>query len=128
MTDPVTEALIETAEEAWGKPLPDWIRTLALACARTSQSKVAAQLDRSPAVVSTVLRRKYAGSYDRIEERVRGVMMNGLVECPAWGPMPSHECQDWRENARVFVPGVPLRGQMYHACRRCPIFTKEAQE
>jgi hypothetical protein len=124
----MTPDLIATAEEAWGAPLPDWIRSLALACQRTSQSKVAAELDRSPAVVSTVLRKKYAGSYDRIEERVRGVFMDGKMECPGMGLIRTHECQDWREKARVFAPGNPTRTRMFRACQRCPIFTKEAVE
>lgn len=123
----MTPDLIAAAEEAWGAPLPDWIRSLALACNRSSQSKVAAQLDRSPAVVSTVLRKKYAGSYDRIEERVRGILMDGRVDCPAMGQLPTNECQDWREKARVFAVGNPTRTRMYRACHRCPIFRKEGE-
>jgi hypothetical protein len=120
--------LIATAEEAWGSPLPDWIRSLALTCERSSQSKVAAQLDRSPAVVSTVLRKKYAGSYDRIEERVRGVLMDGKVECPGMGLIRTHECQDWREKAKSFSSGNPTRTRMFRACNRCPVFKKEGAE
>lgn len=119
--------LMTTAEDAWGAPLPDWIRSLAQACERSSQSKVAAQLDRSPAVVSTVLRKKYAGSYDRIEERVRGILMNGRVDCPGMGQLPTHECQDWREKAKVFNPGNPTRTRMFRACNRCPIFQREGE-
>lgn len=119
--------LIAVAEEAWGAPLPDWVRSLALACARTNQSKVAAQLDRSPAVVSTVLRKKYAGSYDRIEERVRGILMDGRVDCPALGQLPTHECQDWRDKAKAFVPTNRQRADMFRACNRCPLFTKEGE-
>lgn len=121
----MTPDLIATVEEAWGTPLPDWVRALALACSRSSQSKVAAQLDRSPAVVSTVLRKKYAGAYDRIEERVRGILMDGRVDCPAMGQLPSHECQDWREKAKVFAVGNPTRTRMYRACHRCPVFKKD---
>lgn len=120
--------LIATAEEAWGSPLPDWIRSLTLACERSSQSKVATQLDRSPAVVSTVLRKKYAGSYERIEERVRGVLMDGKVECPGMGLIRTHECQDWRGKAKEFAPGNPTRTRMFRACNRCPVFKKEGGE
>lgn len=119
--------LITMAEEAWGTPLPDWIRALATACGRSSQSKVAAQLDRSPAVVSTVLRKVYKGSYDRVEERVRGLLMDGRVECPALGQLPKNECQDWREKAKEFAVGNPTRTRMFRACKRCPIFVKEAE-
>ena len=119
--------LVTAAEEAWGAPLPDWVRSLAMACQRTSQSKVASELDRSPAVVSTVLRKKYAGSYERIEERVRGLLMNGRVDCPALGQLPTHECQDWREKAKTFAAGNPTRTRMFRACRKCPLFVKEAE-
>lgn len=119
--------LIAVAEEGWGRPLPDWVRALALACAKTSQSKVAAQLGRAPAVVSTVLRNKYGADTARIEERVRGVFLNGMVQCPAWETLPLQDCQDWRESARTFVPGIPLRRQMYHACRACPVYLREGQ-
>lgn len=119
--------LITAAEESWGAPLPDWIKSLALACERSSQSKVAAQLDRSPAVVSTVLRKVYKGSYERVEERVRGVLMDGRVECPALGQLPQHECQDWREKAKDFAVGNPTRTRMFRACNRCPIFLKEGE-
>ena len=120
--------LMTMAEEAWGAPVPDWIRALVIACGRTSQSKVAAQLDRSPAVVSTVLRKVYKGSYDRIEERVRGVLMDGRVECPALGQLPQHECQDWREKAKDFAVGNPTRTRMFRACNRCPVFKGEGGE
>ena len=119
--------LVTAAEEAWGAPLPDWVRSLAMACQRTSQSKVASELDRSPAVISTVLRKKYAGSYERIEERVRGLLMNGRVDCPALGQLPTHECQDWREKAKTFAAGNPTRTRMFRACRKCPLFVKEAE-
>lgn len=119
--------LMTAAQEAWGSPVPDWIRSLALACERSSQSKVAAQLDRSPAVVSTVLRKKYAGSYERIEERVRGILMDGRIECPGMGQLPSHECQDWREKAKVFAPGNPTRTRMFRACRKCTVYLKEGE-
>lgn len=120
--------LIKQAEEAWGASLPDWIRALAIQCQRTSQSKVAAELGRSPAVVSTVLRNKYAGSYPRIEERVRGVYLAGKVICPAVGELPTNECQDWREKGRVFASGNPMRTRMFRACRTCPINRGEAEE
>lgn len=118
--------LTATAEAAWGKPLPDWVQALALACMRSSQTAVSRQIGRSPAVISNVLRNSYAADTARIEERVRGVFLDGKVLCPAWTELPAQDCQDWRDKARVFVPGNPLRRQMYHACRSCPVFLKTA--
>lgn len=117
--------LIATAEEAWGSPLPDWVRALAKACQRSNQSVVAKELGRSGAVVSQVLRKKYGGSYQNVEERVRGVYLDGRIECPGLGTVPTHECQDWRDKARVFAPANPTRRRMFRACRACPIYLKD---
>lgn len=113
-------APLDTAREAWGADLPDWIETLAVECGRTSQNKVAAQLCRSAAVISQVLRHKYPASMDGIEERVRGVFLNARVACPAFGEIAANECQDWREKSREFAPGNPVRVRMFRACNACP--------
>lgn len=120
--------LISVAEEAWGAPLPDWVRALALACQSSTQGKVAAKLGRSGAVISQVLRNKYGADTARIEERVRGVYLDGCVLCPSLGKLPTNECQDWREKARTFASGNPLRLRMYRACRNCPTYLKEGEE
>ena len=65
------------ARAIWPAPLPDWVETLALECDRRSQNKVAILLDRSSAVVSQVLNNKYPAGLSQIEERVRGVFMDG---------------------------------------------------
>lgn len=119
---------IEIAEDAWGTPLPDWVRALALACARSSQVAVARQLGRSPAVVSQVLRRRYGAEMDRFEERVRGLYLDGRVMCPALGELPTNECQDWRDKSRAFAVGNPLRVRMFRACASCARNQKEIDE
>lgn len=119
---------IEVARAAWGEPLPDWVETLAIACGQSSQAQVAKQLGRSGAVISQVLRKTYPASMAGIEERVRGVFLHGTVACPALGEVPVHECQDWREKARTFALGNPLRLRMYRACQTCPRNRKEADE
>ena len=116
---PIQSAL-ETAREAWGEDMPDWIAVLAAEAVRTSQAAVAKRLDRSGAVVSQVLRRTYAADYQRIEERVRGVLMAGQVTCPGLGEIPLQACQDWRAKASTFALGNPTRVRMFHACNRCP--------
>jgi hypothetical protein len=118
---------LEIARAAWGVPLPDWIEALAIECGRTSQSKVAKALDRSGALISQVLHKKYPGNLSAIEERFRGVFLNSCVSCPALGEMPSHQCQDWRVKAREFAPGNPLRTRMFRACGKCPRLTKEPE-
>lgn len=119
---------VETARAAWGDALPDWVEALALACSRTSQAAVARQLGRTGAVVSQVLRNSYPAKLDRIEERVRGVLMAFEVDCPGMGPIKTDVCQDWRAKATRFSYSSPTRRRMYRACHKCPRFVKEADE
>lgn len=119
---------LERARAAWADEMPDWVEAMALACERTTQGKVARALDRSAAVISQVLTRTYPASMDRIEERVRGVYLNGQVLCPAKGELPTQHCQDWRDKAREFRMGNPERTQMYRACRQCPRYRQEDAE
>lgn len=118
-------APVETARQHWGTELPDWVEVLAGACQRTSQTRVAALIDRSPAVVSQVLRRKYPGDMAALEDLVRGALMAGTVACPALGNLPSNECRGWMAKARSFGNTNALRVRMYRACRACPRFRKE---
>ncbi|MGV8953809.1 MAG: hypothetical protein ACOH2M_22105 [Cypionkella sp.] len=108
------------ARTAWGVPLPDWVETLALACGHSSQATVAKELDRSAAVISQVLRKVYPADMARIEERVRGVFMEGRVACPGLGEIATQVCQDWRGKARKLEVGNPLRTRMFRACNACP--------
>ena len=114
-------APVEIARAHWPDGVPDWVMVLAQACAETSQRQVAARLDRSPALISQVLRAKYPGDMDAIEEAVRGAWMNASVQCPALGTIPADECQAWRRKARRFVNVNALRVSMYRACARCPV-------
>lgn len=116
---------IEIARAAWGADAPDWIVTLAQACAETSQNQVAKRLDRSASLVSNVLRRKYTGDMGAVEDRVRGVLMRSVVECPQLGTIPAQVCQDWRARSRKFAGHNAQRAQMFRACRGCPRNAKE---
>jgi hypothetical protein len=115
----MNEGLLEQARSAWGNPLPDWIEALALACANSSQAKVARELDRSPALISQVLRKIYPADMVLIEERVRGVFMDGRVACPSLGEIAVQQCQDWRAKSGKLVVGNPLRARMFWACNGC---------
>ncbi|MFN4172773.1 MAG: hypothetical protein ACK4GW_13565 [Pseudorhodobacter sp.] len=119
---------LDAAREAWGEDLPDWVETLAIQCGLTSQIAVAREIGRSGAVISQVLRRKYPADTHQIEERVRGVYLEGRVACPGLGDIPTHECQDWRNKSRTFVIGNPTRARMYRACLVCPRNRKQPDE
>lgn len=116
----MTNNPMELARAAWGDPLPNWIETLALACINTSQAKVAKKLDRSPALVSQLLRNKYPGNLDGLRERVMGVFMDGRVACPGLGEIAVQLCQDWRAKSGNLEMGGPQRARMFRACNRCP--------
>lgn len=119
---------LEVARATWGEPLPDWIEALALACVASSQSKVAAKLDRTGGMISQLLNNKYPASTANIEERVRGVYLDGQVICPSLGPLAVNLCQDWRIKAKDFQVGNPMRIRMFRACSRCPRFLETSNE
>ena len=119
---------LETARAAWGDALPDWVEIMAVECGKTSQRIVSEKLGRSTAVISQVLSRKYPADMKRIEERVRGVFLEAVVECPALGDVPLQQCQDWREKAKDFAPGNPLRRQMFRACNKCHRHKREGSQ
>lgn len=110
---------VNAAREAWGVPMPDWIEVLAEACAESSQNKVAKRLGRSSTLVSQVLRRNYTGDMKAVEDRVRGVLMSSIRNCPAMGEIALNVCQDWQERSRVFSSANSARVLMYRACRVC---------
>lgn len=116
---------IDTARAAWGEECPDWVMTLATACAETSQNKVATQINRSASLVSAVLSKKYKGDMVAVEEVVRGVFESAMVTCPVLGEIASNACRDWQLKARSFLPVTSERVSMYHACNRCSRCRKE---
>ncbi len=119
---------IDTARAAWGEAMPDWVLVLARQCTERSQAAVARDLDRSGAVISQVLRNSYPADTARIEERVRGLFMDGQIDCPSLGPLSTLQCQDWREKAKAFALGSALRARMFRACNACPRFTAEKEK
>lgn len=117
--------LVEAVREAWKDALPDWVEALAIECARTSQSRVAQRLGRSPALVNQVLKKKYPGDLEAVRDLFNGVYRAEVVACPALGTLPLNECRDWRVKSRKFVNVNALRVRMYRACHMCPKNRKE---
>lgn len=115
MTGPV-----QIARDAWGVQIPDWIEALAQECDRSSQNRVAAKLGRSAALVSQVLRNKYPGDLDGLEERFRAEFQAAEITCPALGAITLTSCLDWRRKAQNFQNTNSLRVRMFRACAGCP--------
>lgn len=118
---------VEIARAAWGADLPDWIEGLARECAASSQNQVAKRMNRSASLISSVLRGKYRGSMEAVEEIYRGVFEKAVVVCPSLGTIPANECRDWQRQALRFVNVDSMRVRMYRACHRCPKFKGEKE-
>lgn len=118
---------LEIARQAWGANLPDWVERLAMECAGSTQVAVGQKLGRSGSLISQVLRNRYQGDMDGVEDAVRGAYMHATVDCPALGNLPTDECQAWRRKARagVRVRTNALRVRMLNACDCCPKFKGE---
>lgn len=116
---------LDIARAAWGEAIPAWIVMLAEECGRSSQNKVALRLNRSAALVSNVLRKKYAGDMAAVEDVVRGCFMRAVVQCPALGEISTAACRDWMAASRSYSNENSERVRMYRACRGCPRMVKE---
>ena len=116
---------LEIARCFWGEAIPDWVVALAQECGRSSQNKVAKQLNRSATLVSNVLRNKYSGDMEAVEDVVRGVFMGRCLICPALGQISTAACRDWQALGRTFSNENSERVRMFKACRNCPHAKKE---
>lgn len=108
------------ALRAWGANPPDWIVALAAACDKTTQARVAADLEISAPVVNQLLGRTYQGRVDRMESRVRGQYMKATVLCPVLGEISTRDCQENQQRNRSFRATNPLRVALRMACPKCP--------
>lgn len=117
---------VETTRASWGADLPEWIEALALECERSSQNKVALKLGRSGALISQVLRNKYPGDLDGLQERFEAEFQQAAIYCPALGGISLSECLSWRRKARDFQNTNSMRVRMFRACQRCPKNRKDS--
>jgi hypothetical protein len=102
----------------WGAHPPEWVLALAEECDRTSQGRAASRLGiKSASIVNQALQNKYAGRMDRLEERVRGELMNKVLACPVLGEISARRCLD--EQARPFTSSNALRLRLNRACATC---------
>ncbi len=104
------------ARAAWGGA-PDWIEALAAACDVSTGRAVAKRLGVSPAAVCRVLGNGY-GDTERMERRVRGILMAQTVACPVLGDIDAAACREHQE--RPYTPINPTFVRLFRACRTCP--------
>lgn len=99
--------------------MSSWVEALRAECARTSQARTARRLGISASTVNQVLNGTYKADAARIEERIRGELMNERVLCPVMGEISKRKCVDVQ--ALPFAATNPQRVALYKACRSgCP--------
>lgn len=96
---------------------PEWLKVLRDVCTKSSQAAVAARIGYSATVVNQVLKGKYTGDLQAVEQAVRGALLSYTVACPVLGALPAHLCLEHQR--RPFAATNPLRVKLYRACRTC---------
>lgn len=101
-----------------------WLEALRAECERTSQRAAAERLGVSASMVNQVLGGNYKADSRRLEERVRGELMDETVECPVLGDITKRVCQDHQQ--RPCAANNPTHIRLYRACRNgCPNSTSK---
>lgn len=112
-------AAIQSVRTAWGNDVPEWIKALAKECDETSQKRVAGRIGYSAAVVNQVLKRTYKGSWNAVEEAVRGALLEKRVSCPVLDELLANRCLQIQR--QPFAATNAQRVRLYRACRNgCP--------
>lgn len=120
------ETNLAKALSAWGTPLPEWVRLLAVACDRSNQRAVADRLGKSSPYISKIIRRVYPGDYGEAETLVRAAYSTERVMCPVAGSIALKTCIRFRRRAHTAQNFMHL--QLDAACPSCPNNTDEPQE
>ena len=118
MTD--RQSFEEKTLAAWGDARPDWILELARFADAEGLRGAGKRVGRPPSTLSQALSNSYPGDVGKIEERVRGALMQLTVECPVLGEIGRDRCLD--EQGKDFSGTSAMRAQLYRACRfsGCP--------
>lgn len=108
---------LERAQAAWGDAMPAWVRLLATTCDMSNQRSASDRLNLSSGTISKVVNRKYPGSYEEMERKVRATFGGEDVNCPLFGPIPLTSCM--RARRRKGPPRNQLHHQYAAACPDC---------
>ncbi len=107
---------IDTARDAWGATMPDWVRELAEYCDRHGKQSAGAEaIGYSISVVNYVLKNRYPGDLHKVETAVRGAIMRETVACPVIGEITKNVCL--KNQAQPFAITNSQRIRVYRACR-----------
>jgi DNA-directed RNA polymerase specialized sigma subunit len=83
-----------------------------------TQTKLAAALEVSVAVVSQLLNDKYPGAINRMVDRIRGKWMGKTVQCPVLRTISTLDCLSNQALPIAFTN--PVRSALGHNCPKCP--------
>ncbi|MCO5082615.1 MAG: transcriptional regulator [Rhizobiaceae bacterium] len=114
---PAGPTFVEKASAAWGEPLPDWIEELARLADRDGLAGAEQVTNYSRSAISFALNGKYTGDIGRLEEMVRGALMQSNVDCPVLGEIGRDRCLT--EQKEPFRATSRHRAQLFHACKTC---------
>lgn len=89
------------------------------AVARDGQGAVARAIGYSVSAVNQALHGKYAGSLDRLLERVAETYSNGQVDCPVMGRVSLRRCA--QERRKSFGATSPQRVKLSVTCPQCTV-------
>lgn len=117
----VNSSNLAKAEQAWGHPLPDWVRLLADHADRVGQRGVGDRIGRNAATVSRIINACYPGDLAEAEQLIRANLGAEQVACPLWGTIPLASCMSARRRK------LPPQNHKHRSERRvCPNCTNNS--
>lgn len=102
---------------------PDWLAALRAYARSHGIAAAGERIGRARPSVSLVLSGNYPAGLDKIEAKVRAILMD-QIRCPGFGAdIPVDECRT--QAARPFSAASARSAALYRACRACPNRPKE---
>ncbi len=101
-----------------------WIEILRKEVEAKGPKAVAQEIGYSRATVDLVLKGTYAGSSDKVAERVMSIYgNNGMVRCPILETISPNRCAEtWNRAKKIgMMAGNPDTLRLYKACSNCSV-------
>lgn len=119
--------IVERTQIAWGGAAPVWVLRLAQECEATSQARTGRLIGYAAGTVSRILSNDYRADTGKVEQAVRGALMQETVSCPVLDEIGKHFCL--KHQAREFKAANNHQlKRLWGACRSCPNATREPKE
>lgn len=102
----------------WEGNAPEWVKRLATFCDEESQAAAARKIGRSASLVNQVLKNKYTGDLNAVQQRVEAALKDEGVMCPVLGNIAGDVCLKQQRQPYSSANHVAVR--LFKACRNCP--------